>query len=101
MWRECDSSIWLIKIGKIFYDAMIELDLEMSEFDLTRTESKAIWKEIEEYVQNKYGLYVTNLYIAQVKREFGIIERINYNVGNGKGRVPKVTPEKREAIIDA
>lgn len=82
-------------------DAIIEIDLEMSELDLTRAESKATYKEIEEYVQNKYGLHVTNLYIAQVKREFGIIERINYNVGEGKNRVPKVTPEKREAIIDA
>ena len=82
-------------------DAIIEIDLEMSELDLTRVESKATYKEIEEYVQNKYGLHVTNLYIAQVKREFGIIERINYNVGEGKNRVPKVTPEKREAIIDA
>ena len=82
-------------------DAIIEIDLEMSELDLTRAESKATYKEIEEYVQNKYGLHVTNLYIAQVKREFGIIERINYNVGDGKSRVPKVTPEKREAIIDA
>lgn len=82
-------------------DAIIEIDLEMSELDLTRAESKATYKEIEEYVQNKYGLHVSNLYIAQVKREFGIIERINYNVGDGKSRVPKVTPEKREAIIDA
>ena len=82
-------------------DAIIEIDLEMSELDLTRAESKATYKEIEEYVQNKYGLHVTNLYIAQVKREFGIIERINYNVGDGKSRVPQVTPEKREAIIDA
>ena len=73
----------------------------MSELDLTRAESKATYKEIEEYVQNKYGLHDTNLYIAQVKREFGIIERINYNVGDGKSRVPQVTPEKREAIIDA
>lgn len=82
-------------------DAIIEIDLEMSELDLTKVESKATYKEIEEYVQNKYGLHVTNLYIAQVKREFGMIERINYNVGEGKNRVPKVTPEKREAIIEA
>lgn len=73
----------------------MEIDLEMSELNLTRAESKATYKEIEEQVQNKYGLYVTNLYIAQVKGEFGIIERINYNVGVGKNRVPKVTPEKR------
>lgn len=82
-------------------DAIIEIDLEMSELDLTRAESKATYKEIGEYVQDKYGLQVSRLYIAQVKREFGIIERINYNVGEGKSRVPKVTPEKREAIIDA
>ena len=44
---------------------------------------------------------VPQLYIAQVKREFGLIERSNYNIGNGKAKVPKVTPEKREAIIDA
>ncbi|MBE5953385.1 MAG: class I SAM-dependent RNA methyltransferase, partial [Lachnospiraceae bacterium] len=31
-------------------DAIIEIDLEMSELDLTRAESKATYKEIEEYV---------------------------------------------------
>ena len=82
-------------------DAVIKVNLEMSELDVTSAESKATYKEIQEYVQNKYGLHVTNLYIAQVKQEFGIIERKNYNVGAGKSRVPQVTPEKREAIIDA
>ena len=62
---------------------------------------EATYKEIQEYVKNKYDLHVTNLYIAQVKREFGIIERENYNTGEGKAKVPQVTPEKREAIIDA
>ena len=96
-----DSVETVILLSRKTPDAIIEIDLEMSELDLTRAESKATYKEIEEYVQNKYGLHVTNLYIAQVKRGFGIIERINYNVGEGKNRVPKVTPEKREAIIDA
>ena len=82
-------------------DAEIRVRLDMSELDITSAESKATYKEIQEYVKNKYDLYVTNLYIAQVKREFGIIERENYNTGEGKAKVPQVTAEKREAIIDA
>ena len=82
-------------------DAEIKVRLDMSELDITSAESKATYKEIQEYVKNKYDLHVTNLYIAQVKREFGIIERENYNTVEGKAKVPQVTPEKREAIIDA
>ena len=82
-------------------DAEIKVRLDMSELDITSAESKATYKEIQEYVKNKYDLHVTNLYIAQVKREFGIIERENYNTGEGKAKVPQVTTEKREAIIDA
>ena len=82
-------------------DAEIRVRLDMSELDITSAERKATYKEIQEYVQNKYDLHVTNLYIAQVKREFGIIERENYNTGEGKAKVPQVTAEKREAIIDA
>lgn len=37
---------------------------------------------------NKYVLKVNNLFVAQVKREFGIIERENYNKGkDGHGVV--------------
>lgn len=44
---------------------------------------------------------VTNLYIAQVKQEYGIIERGNYNTGSGKSRVPKCPAVKHDAIVDA
>ena len=82
-------------------DAEIKVRLDMSELDITSAESKATYKEIQEYVKNKYDLHVTKLSIAQVKREFGIIERENYNTGEGKAKVPQVTPEKRKAIIEA
>lgn len=82
-------------------DAVININLDMSELDLTSAESKATYAEIKKYVLDKFGLKVSQLYIAQVKREFGLIERINYNVGEGKNHVPQVTPEKRGAIIDA
>lgn len=69
--------------------------------NLTKAESKATYAEIKEYVFDKYDLKVSQLYIAQVKRKHGIIERINYNIGESKKRVPQVTPEKEAAIEDA
>ena len=91
----------VILLSRTTPDTEIKVRLDMSELDITSAESKATYKEIQEYVKNKYDLHVTNLYIAQVKREFGIIERENYNTGEGKAKVPQVTAEKREAIIDA
>jgi 23S rRNA (uracil1939-C5)-methyltransferase len=46
-------------------------------------------------------IHVSQLYVAQVKRKHGLMERINYNVGDGKSKVPQVTLEKEKAIEDA
>ena len=91
----------VVLLSKLKSTKTIEVDLELSELDLTKAEAKATYAEIKQYVLDKFGMKVSQLYIAQVKREFGLIERINYNVGEGKNKVPQVTPEKREAIIDA
>ena len=88
-------------MSKLKSSKKIEVNLDITEMDLTKAEAKATYEEIKQYVMDKFGVKVSTLCIAQVKREFGIIERINYNVGDGKSRVPQVTPEKREAIIDA
>ena len=37
---------------------------------------------IKEYVEDKYGLMVSSLQIAQTKIKCGIIERDNYNKSN-------------------
>ena len=58
----------------------------------------ATYNAIRDWIKEKYGYRVTNLNIAQVKQKHGIIERENYNKGEGKAKVPKVTPEKEEAI---
>lgn len=68
---------------------------------MTKSESKATYEEIRNYVKDKHNMRVTNLYIAQVKRDMGIIERINYNVGDGKAKVPQCPKDKYEAIVDA
>ena len=48
------------------------------------------------------GMKVSNLYIAQVKRKCGIIERENYNRPKSENsRRPGTTPEKEKAITEA
>lgn len=79
----------------------IDIEITTDELDLTCAEAKATYEQIKAYVKEKSGLNVSNLYIAQVKREFGIVERINYNKGAEGHKVPLVTEEKRKAIMDA
>ncbi len=45
-------------------DDVIEVEIELDELDLTSAESKATYKEIQEYVLKEYGLKVSNLYIS-------------------------------------
>ncbi len=83
-------------------DTTIEVDLDISELEVSSAETKATYEEIKSYVLKKYGLKVSNLYIAQVKRECGIVERINYNLPKTEGnRVPQCPEDKRKAIKDA
>ena len=68
---------------------------------MTCAEAKATYEQIKAYVKEKHGMKVSNLYIAQEKREFGIVERINCNKGAEGHKVPQVTEKKRKAIMDA
>lgn len=80
----------------------IEVEVNLDEMDLTKAESKATYTEIKEYVLEHTGLKVSNLYIAQVKRKCGIIERDNYNLPKSEdSRQPKCPIEEEGAIIEA
>ena len=86
-------------LSKLNVEHHIEVELKIDELDLTAAESKATYEEIKAYVKEKTGLQVSNLYIAQVKRKFGIIERVNYNLPKSEdSRQPKCPPQKEEAI---
>lgn len=92
----------VVLLSKLKVDHHIEIELKMDELDLTAAESKATYDEIKAYVLNKYGLKVSQLYIAQIKRKCGIIERKNYNVSKKEdAKVPQCPPEKEAAIMDA
>ncbi len=83
-------------------DDVIEVKIELDELDLTSAESKATYKEIQEYVLKEYGLKVSNLYISQVKRKCGIEVGENYNLPKSEdSRQPQCPEEKEKAIKDA
>ncbi len=91
-------------------DDVIEVEIELDELDLTSAESKATYKEIQEYVLKEHGLKVSNLYISQVKnaikkdcvRKCGIEVGENYNLPKSEdSRQPQCPVEKEKAIRDA
>ena len=83
-------------------DDHIEIEINLDEIDATSAETKATYKEIEEWVHKHYGFHVTNLNIAQVKQKHGIIERENYNKPKSENsKQPGCPEEKVKAIEEA
>ena len=80
------------------------LDIEIGEDELSKIDfsKDATYGEIKKFVLDKYGLKVSSLYIAQLKRKCGIEVREHYNKSKKESQViPQCTPEKEEAIMDA
>ena len=89
-------------LSKIRSAPHIDIDLDMTELDVTKAETKATYEEIKAYVVEHTGLKVSHLYIAQVKAKHGIIERDCYNKPKTEANhVPQCPPEKEKAIEDA
>lgn len=89
-------------LSKLKVEHHIEVEVNLDEMDLTAVESKATYEEIKEYVREHTGLKVSNLYIAQVKRKCGTIERENYNKAKSEDATqPKCPPEKEDPIVEA
>ena len=81
----------------------VNVTVDMDEMDLTAAESKATYEEIKKYVaEHNDGMRVSNLYIAQVKKKCGIIERENYNKPKSENaKQPQCPEDKKKAIRDA
>ena len=76
------------------------LDIEIGEDELSEIDfsKDATYGEIKKYVLDKYGLKVSSLYIAQIKRKHGLIERENYNFSKKENqRVPNLPRRKRKS----
>ena len=92
----------VLLLTKLNVERHIEVDVSMDKLDVTAAESKATYNEIRDYVWEHHQLKVSNLYIAQVKQKYGIIERENYHKAkNENAKQPKCPKEKEDAIVEA
>lgn len=92
----------VVLLSKLSSAPKLEVKINMSELDLTEAEAKATYDEIQEFVKQQTGLHVTHLNIAQIKRKYGIIERVNYNLPKCENpKRPNCPPEKEKAIVAA
>ena len=97
--KHCEA---VLLLTKLHVERHIEVDVNMEELDVTAAESKATYNEIRDYVLAHHQLKVSNLYIAQVKQKYGIIERENYHKAkNENAKQPKCPKEKEDAIVEA
>lgn len=92
----------VVLLSKLHAKQHIEVKLNLNELDLTAAESKSTYEEVKEYVLEHTGLKVSHLYIAQVKKKYGIIDRANYNKPKSENSSQlKCPPEKEAAITEA
>ena len=83
-------------------DDIVKVGIDADELAVTKAESKATYGEIQAHVKEQAGLNVTPLYIAQVKRKHGIIERECYNKAKSEdSKQAKCPSEKEKAIVEA
>lgn len=78
------------------------VDVSTDELELGNTGKKAMYKQIQSYVEEKYGLKVSPLYIAGVKDEYGLEKQFSYeDNGMAAKKRPNCPKEKHDAIVDA
>ena len=76
--------------------------LDCTKQALTKAEAKATYAELKKYILETNGVKVSSLYIAQIKRKYGIDMGANYNTAaDPEKHVPKCPAVKEQIIIDA
>lgn len=87
--------------GYIDHDS-VNIEVSLEDMDFSAYRGKATYKEIQNYVLERFNLKVSTLNISQVKRKSGISMGTNYNKSKSENiKIPQCTPEKEEAILDA
>ena len=83
-------------------DDIVKVGIDADELAVTKAESKATYGEIQTRVKEQTGLNVTPLYIAQVKRKYGILSRECYNKAKSNdAKQPQCPADKERAIAEA
>ncbi len=87
------ETVCLFIRGKV--DGYVNVDLDTDKIVSKYKTGTATYKEIKEYINDKYGFTVSSLNIAQVKDKCGLNKRNNYNKGKEGHKVP-ACPEKKK-----
>ena len=82
-------------------DGYVNVDLDANKIVSKSKTGFATYKEIKEYINDKYGFTVSSLNIAQVKDKCGLNKRNNYNKGKEGHKVPACPEKKEKAIKEA
>lgn len=76
--------------------------MDLKSEDVTPAEAKATYDMIKKYISDKYETKVSSLYIAQVKRKYGLEIGKNYNISKkDDARVPNCPVDKEKMIVAA
>ena len=73
--------------------------LDCTKQALTKAEAKATYAELKKYILETNGVKVSSLYIAQIKRKYGIDMGANYNTAADPEKYVPTCPAAKEQII--
>lgn len=80
----------------------IRVEFSLEDMDITSLRGKATYDQIKGYIEERFGMKVSTLYISQIKRKCGLEVGESYNKSkNEDSKVPVCPPEKEMAIMDA
>lgn len=80
----------------------VNVDIDVKKLRKDKLPPKATYKQIREYVLEKYGLKVSTLNIATVKDELGLEKQFSWKEdGMAAKNRPQCPKEKHDAIVDA
>ena len=89
-------------MSKLKTDNRIQISLEFGADDVTPAETWATYGEIKTYIWEKYKTKVSRLYIAQIKRKYGLEMGENYNLPRkDHTKALKCPVEKERLIVEA
>ena len=78
------------------------VDVDMKDLKREKLPPKPVYKQIQAYVLEKYGLKVSPLYIATLKNELGLEKQFSYEKeGMAAKNRPQCPKDKHDAIIKA
>lgn len=80
----------------------IRVSVKLKPEDVTPAEMKATYEMIQKYILDRHRVKVSNLYIAQIKRKYGLEVGENYNKPKKPdGKVPRCPVDKEKMIVEA